>query len=471
MLIDGSCLFSYECKTCPGNWNNDTNVVNIGDCSYIIAFKYIDCYCPSDTCRREMQINSFRSLVPACNTVNSDSLMNFSVRRLLQIAHSVFGVPDPGVSEYKITISNPSCFYRNMDTLLPCLTANCCGRDYTMILEDGEPIVKEIDPDSVAPYNCFGLIGGPCGTHLCSSQMVPLNLPLFYVREDCDHDNCYWRLDGNYLTGNNNMLGSLDDRDIRFITNNNERMLITRDGDISIGNIYPIGRFDVKLRETGKSRIIFSSSTSTNANLRFYSAVGSAMYPWWISSNLYFFKIKSAESTVTNPGDEIGSLIDILTINNSSSNKYIYIHENYPLGLGITAGINQQLAVKGKVRIGMEEVDVNSDYYDSYFLSVDGDIVAKQIIVSVESDDRMDNVFAKDYQLMTINQVDNFIKTHGHLPEIPTNSEVSQKGLNLGEMDAKLLKKIEELTLYIIELKKEVELLKTNQVNQANQKK
>ncbi|MCG8410279.1 MAG: hypothetical protein MI739_03235, partial [Bacteroidales bacterium] len=51
--------------------------------------------------------------------------------------------------------------------------------------------------------------------------------------------------------------------------------------------------------------------------------------------------------------------------------------------------------------------------------------------------------------------LDAFIKENKHLPEIPTTKEVSENGVSVGEMNAKLLQKIEELTLYVIELKNE----------------
>jgi hypothetical protein len=56
--------------------------------------------------------------------------------------------------------------------------------------------------------------------------------------------------------------------------------------------------------------------------------------------------------------------------------------------------------------------------------------------------------------------VEQFIKANNHLPEIPTEAEVKQNGVGLGEMNAKLLQKIEELTLYMIEQQKQINELK-----------
>jgi len=62
-----------------------------------------------------------------------------------------------------------------------------------------------------------------------------------------------------------------------------------------------------------------------------------------------------------------------------------------------------------------------------------------------------DHVFHSDYNLRPLNELEQFVKQNHHLPEIPTAKEVIENGLDLGEMQGKLLLKIEELTLYIIE--------------------
>ncbi len=71
-----------------------------------------------------------------------------------------------------------------------------------------------------------------------------------------------------------------------------------------------------------------------------------------------------------------------------------------------------------------------------------------------------DDVFKPEYDLRTLSETERFIKQNGHLPEIPSEAEVMQNGYNISDMDARLLQKIEELTLYVIELKKEINELK-----------
>jgi len=88
-------------------------------------------------------------------------------------------------------------------------------------------------------------------------------------------------------------------------------------------------------------------------------------------------------------------------------------------------------------------------------LSVNGTIRSKEVLV--ESTPWPDYVFTDTYKLNTLSEVSTFISENGHLPNIPTANEVKENGIKLGEMNAKLLEKIEELTLYLIEMKNENE--------------
>jgi hypothetical protein len=91
-------------------------------------------------------------------------------------------------------------------------------------------------------------------------------------------------------------------------------------------------------------------------------------------------------------------------------------------------------------------------------LSVNGKIRSKEIIVN--NTGWSDFVFEEDYNLRSLTEVETFIKENKHLPEIPTAKDVQENGVSLGEMQSKLLQKIEELTLYLIEQEKSIEQLK-----------
>lgn len=95
-------------------------------------------------------------------------------------------------------------------------------------------------------------------------------------------------------------------------------------------------------------------------------------------------------------------------------------------------------------------------------LSVNGNIRAKEI--KVETTNWPDYVFHKEYKLPSLVETEKHIKEKGYLPGMPSAQEVETNGLNLGEMNEKLLQKIEELTLHLIEIdEKLTNVIKENQ--------
>ena len=96
-----------------------------------------------------------------------------------------------------------------------------------------------------------------------------------------------------------------------------------------------------------------------------------------------------------------------------------------------------------------------------YKLYVEDGILTEKVKVALKNtDDWADYVFADDYQLNSIETVEEFVKENKHLPNIPSAEAVVENGINVAEMDAKLLRQIEELWLQMIELNKEVKSLK-----------
>lgn len=93
----------------------------------------------------------------------------------------------------------------------------------------------------------------------------------------------------------------------------------------------------------------------------------------------------------------------------------------------------------------------------NYKLAVNGFIGAKEIYVENTSTTWPDYVFSNDYNLPSLNEVEKFVNQNKHLPDVPSAAEVAEKGQAVGEMNAVLLKKVEELTLYIIEQNKRMD--------------
>ena len=91
--------------------------------------------------------------------------------------------------------------------------------------------------------------------------------------------------------------------------------------------------------------------------------------------------------------------------------------------------------------------------------NINGKIKTKEVEVTLSG--WGDFVFEEDYKLLTLAEVEQFIKENKHLPNVPSAAEVEANGINLGEMNNILIQKVEELTLYILDLQKQINELKT----------
>lgn len=151
-----------------------------------------------------------------------------------------------------------------------------------------------------------------------------------------------------------------------------------------------------------------------------------------------------------------------------------------PIGLKVTStysndpdqavGIMSQMGDNLNKAFSAGKTD-GSSYTENFVVFADGYVFARDIRVTLQSPfPHPDYVFEKNYKLRSIEQLADFIKQNGHLPDVPSAKEVEKnKGINIGEMSEKQLLKIEEMTLYIIELNKKLNEL-TNTVNALQKK-
>ncbi len=103
-------------------------------------------------------------------------------------------------------------------------------------------------------------------------------------------------------------------------------------------------------------------------------------------------------------------------------------------------------------------VGIKTGLTGPYDLAVNGIIGCKELKVEINSAIWAwpDYVFAPEYNLPSLDEVELFVKENGHLPDVPSSDSISKEGISIGEMQAVLLKKVEELTLYIIEQNKHI---------------
>jgi hypothetical protein len=145
-------------------------------------------------------------------------------------------------------------------------------------------------------------------------------------------------------------------------------------------------------------------------------------------------------------------------------NKTAYFDGNVGIGTvtpGAKLDVNGNIFSNGKIAIGITDLTKIS----SYLLAVNGAAIFTKAVVKLNSS-WPDYVFTPTYKLPQLDSLEQFIKLNGHLPEVPNAQEVTKNGIDLGGNQTLLLKKIEELTLIVIEQNKRIsELEKEHRVD------
>lgn len=149
------------------------------------------------------------------------------------------------------------------------------------------------------------------------------------------------------------------------------------------------------------------------------------------------------------------------------SNTAFKIHLHDQVGIG-TTGLQTkivpgaQLTVSGAVFIGSQNFPGSyniTSKTDKFLLWVQKGIVSENFALAKVAD-WSDHVFQPNYSLRPLSEVKQFIDTNKHLPDVPSEKEVKEKGYNIHDMNKVFMQKIEELTLYVIQQQKEIDALK-----------
>ena len=235
---------------------------------------------------------------------------------------------------------------------------------------------------------------------------------------------CYdWSTCGNTTTATD-FLGTINNQPLNFKTNNTQRMTLDYAGRLSVSNAGISTYQKLYVETTAQNDGIQVNQTGTTAATLDLNASGGAGKRWALHS--------------TGIGNSQGAG-HLLFWDWTTNQERMRINED------------------GKVRIGNM-----ANLPSGYKLFVEEGILTEKVKVAVlNSPAWADYVFANDYNLKPLSEVEAFIKENKHLPNVPSADELVKDGLDLGKMQATQMEKIEELTLYIIEMKKEIEVLKT----------
>ncbi|MBA4198834.1 MAG: hypothetical protein C0459_14905 [Chitinophaga sp.] len=212
------------------------------------------------------------------------------------------------------------------------------------------------------------------------------------------------------------------------IATQTEKLRIKANGHIGIGTTNPDATLSIATNSpvnSGTSLLgVYNSTGSSNQWFRYFPSLGNGYY-----------------NGIVNNGDQ-GIVFSNDGDPNTNSGSFVIVPHN---NIGL-AGI--KIFENGNVAIGTNDPG-------SYKLAVEGTIGARK--VKVTQSPWADYVFKSNYNLRTLNEVEAYIKTHQHLPDVPSEKEVKADGLDVGETQAMLLRKIEELTLYMIEQQKRID--------------
>ena len=159
-------------------------------------------------------------------------------------------------------------------------------------------------------------------------------------------------------------------------------------------------------------------------------------------------------------------------IRNWNSEYTFLSYHNLFTAIGTGANDIMYLNNDGRVAIGkgdlnslralLKEDDGTPISADSYRLFVEKGILTEKCKVAVAGEEHWaDYVFEEDYEMMELEELEDYVSENKHLPNVPSAEEVVANGIDVATMDAKLLEKIEEAYLYIIDLNKKVDALAT----------
>jgi hypothetical protein len=164
--------------------------------------------------------------------------------------------------------------------------------------------------------------------------------------------------------------------------------------------------------------------------------------------------------SITNSGEALkldgnGTAINFFQ---SGAFKSFISHNASGLYLGVNNGNIRLDVSNGHVAIG--NVILTGANADAYKLAVSGKVICEEVRVKLVSSGWPDYVFADNYKLPSLVDVEQYIRQNKHLPNIPAAAEVEKNGLAVGDMQKRMMEKIEELTLYIIGLQKQLDDLR-----------
>ena len=222
-----------------------------------------------------------------------------------------------------------------------------------------------------------------------------------------------------------------------------ENMRIKGNGNVGIGTNNPATGGLVVNKLVGNTSAVFGSAT-TGVSIQ-------ASYPG-IGFNTYY---NGGSFNIAAGG---AGYIGV----DPTSSRIILSNSGGGAAANAASGLQDKMWIDydGTVSMGSANLNAeNSTLGTGYKLKVFGKIISEEVRVQLKAA-WPDYVFDKNYKKLSLEELEKYVDENKHLPNIPSAKEIEKDGQHLGEIQRKMLEKIEELSLYVIELKKEIDLLK-----------
>lgn len=309
----------------------------------------------------------------------------------------------------------------------------------------------------------------------------------------------YWRLDGNSSLSSNSFIGSTDNKPLHMKTSSSDQGLhlwfstltlgssCDSSYNLSIHSKRTLETYAGVTRDASAFRYINSVHLTTpftgkTANDGFLIQQTNDSLVLRQCENANFALCNSATGIVLDSlgATTIGKSTHILTLGPTSwgNNTNMYIGFNirkknnswYTIpsevdngGAVIFGTATGDLLFANFASRGIGAQNLSANTFKSHvnlILKADGTLQAKEVKVTIAASDWPDYVFDEGYTLRPLSETEQYIKDNGHLPDIPSAEDIENEGVALGEMNRLLLQKVEELTLQVIDLQKQINELK-----------
>ena len=242
----------------------------------------------------------------------------------------------------------------------------------------------------------------------------------------------------------------------------NNSLYIAADGDVGFGTSTPDGQIDVA-HSSDANNHAFLIAPNSNVGVN----IDNNQTP----QGLFDVQTTGGQSRLTVASDGnlgIGGIINqtvtggIINYFESTDNSHIQLRLKSDSDNRRIIALDSAGIVESQIQLGLNEVRIMGENVGELFatFNTSGLVVNGTITTSASGLVHPDYVFEDDYELMSLTELEIFVSNNKHLPDIYSQKEVAENGLNMSVMQLKLLKKVEELTLYIIEQQKNIEMLK-----------